>query len=170
MIREVVVVTLIFLLASCSNLTKNLVKDGDFVIKSGRANGLEWSESLKLQRVSWYSQFTLLYDVIYGELPRDSKFQKWFSAEEIRKTAKCKRKVVALRYAADKRITHQMFNTAARKSGYGKMTVPDFEKSMRSHPDFTQYLLSSYAIDLFCGDEIDSKISVSYPNFEEKKL
>ncbi len=164
---KLLVILSIFCLSSCSNLSKNMVKKGDFYINNGRGNSEVWKEDLKLTRVSWYTELTLLFDTMYGEIKDSSKFTNWFSKDEQRRLASCEKKLLTVNYSLDDRISHQMFENSLKQSGYEKVVAQNFEQSLRSHPDFSEHILSLYKINIFCAKRSSTKIMVSFPSFDE---
>lgn len=167
-----IIVNIVFciLVISCSNLSKNIVKKGDFYINNGRSNNLEWSEDLKLNRLSWYNEMTLLFDTMYGEIETGNKFNNWFSDEEKKRLSKCSRKLLTVNYSLDERISHQMFENKLRSYGYEKVPALNFEKSLRSHPDYSQHLMSLYKVNIFCSYNNSRSVLISFPNFNEVEL
>lgn len=164
-IKFVIMLSVLFL-SSCSNLSKNMIKHGDFYINNGRGNNEVWKEDLKLKRFSWYSELTLLFDTMYGEIDDSSKFINWFSQDEQRRLASCSKKFLTVNYSLDDRITHQMYENSLKEYGYEKVVAQNFEKSLRSHPDFSEHILSLYKISIFCAKSPSTKVMVSFPSFD----
>ena len=162
----------LIIFVSCTNLTKNMVKLGEFSIRSGNYKKTTWDESLDFKRISWFHELTLLYDAIYVSLDEQSKFNNWFSLEEERRLKNCGEKLVTLTYSLDsERISHQMFYSQLRNLGYEQFVVPDFTRALKMHPDFEQLSLTLYKINIFCRKEkYAGEIPINFPSFQEVKL
>lgn len=161
-----------FSFSSCSNLSKNMVKQGDFNIKSGRVGKYKWNDSLTLERVSWYHELTLLFDMMYTNVDEKSPFYNWFSLEEKSRIKECSEKLLVISYALDSsRISHTHFKNKLYDYGYEQYAVPNFSLSLKSHPDFEKLSLTLYRVDLYCkkSKQVDD-IFITFPNYDEIKL
>jgi hypothetical protein len=170
--KVLIILPVIFLAISCSNLSKNMVKKGTFSIKNGVYRNLSWKEELKLQRVSWYHELTLLYDLIYGSIDEKSKFYNWFSVQEQNRIKNCSDIILGVRYSLDSdRISHSMFDEMMRNANYEKISVPEFEKALRMHPDYKRLSLTLYKTQVYCRkSKVSAPVYINFPNFGEIKL
>jgi len=167
--NKIVFIVLLFLTTACSNMSKNMVKKGDFLIRSGSYRNTQWSDSLELKRISWFYELTLLYDVMYGKIDKNSKFYNWFSAEEKMRIKYCSDILLSINYSLDsERISHQMFYKHLRDHSYDQIAVPEFSKSLKMHPDYKKLSLSLYKSSVFCKkSKATAPIYINFPNFKE---
>lgn len=159
-------------LFSCSNLSKNMVKKGDFSIKNGVYKNHSWRSSLEFKRVSWYHELTMLYDFMYAEIDEKNDFYHWFSEDEKRRVEHCEDLIVSLNYSLDsERLSHAMLNTQLRDNGYEQYAAPNFSRTLKVHPDFEQLSLALYKVNIFCRKKsLKDPVFINFPNFHEIKL
>ena len=133
---------------------------------------MTWSEDLEMKRISWFTELTLLFDSIYATIPEESKFLSWFTEDETARLRNCSEKLVTMNYSLDaEKISHQMFKSKLRGYTYEEVSAPNFVKSLKSHPDFSEFSLSLYKVKVFCRvNKSNDKISITFPNFEEVVL
>jgi len=166
-------ISLITLLAlcSCSNLSKNLVKEGEFSVKSGVHHNLKWNENLEFNRYSWYHELTLLFDVMVTSLDEQSPFFNWFSTEEKIMMEKCDDVMIVMTYALDsKKISRRMLLNEIEKFGYEEVLIPTFSKALKLHPDHEKQSLQLYKTTALCHKgESDKreKVSIRFPSYPE---
>jgi hypothetical protein len=138
--------------ANYSNLSKNMVKSGEFNLRGGVQGEKKWEESHIFDRLSWYQELTLYFDLIYTQIGPKSPFYNWFSKSEIRITRKCQELFVVISYSLDsKKISRQNFIEKVRQQGYEEISLPNFEKNLRLHPDYNELSFNLYKIHGFCN-------------------
>lgn len=171
-IMKFLIVLMFFLIASCSNLSKNMVSEGDFSIRSGMIGNFKWDTSLEFKRISWHHELNLLYDVMYVNIDETNKFYNWFSSDEKRRIFECNKKLLVISYALDsERISHPMFKNILKDHGYESYSTPNFARALKTHPDYERNALSLYKVDLFCHKTtVSDDIYIGFPNFREVKL
>ncbi|EQC45470.1 hypothetical protein [Bacteriovorax sp. Seq25_V] len=164
--------SVLLIIASCSNLTKNMVKSGDFSIRSGAMGSKEWDETLKFNRVSWFHELTMLYDLVYTKIDEKSAFYNWFDNDEKRRISNCNEKLITLSYYLDSsRISHTMVKNKLLDQGYEEYSVPNFTRALKTHPDFEKLSLQLYKVNLYCHkSKANAEIYIDFPNFEKIKL
>lgn len=162
---------LLLLLSSCSNLSKNFTKDGDFVLRGGTFQSSKWKDQLHFKRYSWYHEVTMLYDVILTRIDPRSPFYDWFSNSEKKSLATCSDAYVAFDYSLDsEKISQKMMQNDAKRSGYEKIALPSFKSHLKLHPDVEELSLQLYDVFGYCyKGEISNKnkIFVRFPGFNE---
>ncbi len=162
---------ILLLLYSCSNLSKNLVKEGEFSIKSGVHHNLKWDENLEFSRYSWYHELTLLFDVMVTSVDEKSPFFNWFSTSEKVQMEQCDDVMIVVSYALDsKKISRRMLSNEIEKFGYEEILIPTFAKSFNLHPDHEKQSLQLYKTTAFCHKgEADKRerVSVRFPSYKE---
>lgn len=164
-------IALAALLLSCGNMTKNFVKKGDALIKGGTAGNESWNESLKFQRISWYSELNLIYDAFLTKIEKDSHFWQWFSKNEQRRLNKCKNVYVLISFSLDSdRISHAMFTNQILRDGLSAVVTNDFDLALSNHPDYNKFFLSLYKTKTLCGTRDIGDIEIAFPNFRTRKL
>jgi hypothetical protein len=159
-------------LLSCTNLSKNMVKKDEFVIRNGIYRNIKWKETLTLKRVSWYHELTLLFETIYGHIDKKSKFYHWFSIDEQKRIEKCDDVILSINYSLDTdRISHGMYDSIMRNANYEKIVVPNFTKALRMHPDYKRLSLTLYKTQVYCKkSKIKGPVYINFPNYSEIKL
>lgn len=170
--KKVLALIILLTITSCSNLSKNMVKEGSFSISSGRLGKYKWNDSLVLNRVSWYHELTLLLDVMYVNIDEKSPFYNWFSLDEKSRISSCREKLLIISYALDSnRLSQVMLKNKIKYYGFEDITVTHFATSLKSHPDFERLSLTLYKVDFFCkrSKQVDDMF-ITFPNYDEIKL
>ncbi|OIQ19099.1 MAG: hypothetical protein BM556_07390 [Bacteriovorax sp. MedPE-SWde] len=159
-------------LTSCASLNKNMTKVGTAKIRGGIYKNTKWDSSLEFKRVSWFQELTMLYDVIYTEIPEESSFRTWFSRDERRRLKDCGQVFLSMNYSyTSEKISHSLFKAQMRDHRYEHVVAPDFTRSLKMHPDFQQLSLSLHKVNLYCRkNKLEDPIFINFPNFEELKL
>lgn len=167
-------ISLMLLITSCSSLSKNMTKSGDFVIKNGNHKDISWDEDLKFDRYSWYHEWTLLLDVMMAEVDKNSSFYNWFSRSEKGLLNRCSDAYITMSYHLDPdRISQKMFLAEMQKLGYEKIITPRFSKAMELHPDHESQSLQLYKSYVLCRERVPSmKLAktVTLPSFSQVKI
>lgn len=165
-------ISILLLLSSCALTGKNLVQTEDFEVYGGAVSGHKWDEVLIFKRASWYLEMTMIFDVLYAELDRDSKFYNWFSTSEKVSLKKCNKAFVTLFYAKNSdRVSKQDFLKQARSTGLDQIVVNDFEKGFKLHPQYIANSFQLYDISVFCRrDNREVPLKIEFPNFRPVNL
>ncbi|MFG1494631.1 hypothetical protein ACRXCV_14805 [Halobacteriovorax sp. GFR7] len=161
----------LFLLTSCGNMTKNFVKSGESIIKGGTAGGKPWNEALTFQRLSWYSELNLMYDVFFTKMDPSSPFWQWFSESESRRLKECKAVYVSITFSLDSdRISHAMFYNQVLSKELQPVVTNDFDLAIANHPDFNKFFLSLYKSKTLCATSDIGDLKIKFPNFKTRTL
>lgn len=160
------------LLASCSNLTKNTVKEGRYVVRNGAFANKQWDEDLNFQRTSWYHELTLQFDFMMVPITPQSSFNFWFSKTELEDVHKCGDFRVALAYSLDtKAIPYSLLNEQLEMAGFKKIELIEFKKHLFQHPDSEMNSTRLYQVYGLCRESKDLKpLTINFPGFNEKAL
>ena len=155
---------------SCSNLSKNLVKEGPFVVKNGTAGDKVWNENLNFKRVSWYHELTLQFDLMLGAITPQSSFNFWFSKDELDYIGKCGEFKIVVAYSQDtKVIPYSYLNEQLENSGYKKVELLAFKKNFLQHPDSEMNSLRLYQVYGICRpDNIGKSLIFNFAGYKEK--
>lgn len=163
---------LVLMTASCSNLSKNLVQESNLILKNGTYADKVWKEDLVFQRVSWYHELTLQFDVMMAQVAPQSSFNFWFSKQELDSMVKCGDSRVVLAYSLDtKDIPYSMLYEQLENAGYTRFDLIDFKKQILQHPDAQQYGFRLYHIFAICKKINDHKpLIFNFPGYSEKVI
>lgn len=171
MLKSLSLLILIFGITSCSNLSKNFTKKGDFYLRGGQFQASKWKESLKFHRYTWFHEVTMLYDMMLSRIDSKSPFYDWFSNSEKKLISACSDFYLMLDYSIDsKKVSKKMVENDAKRSGYEKIVLRDFEKHLINHPDVEELSLQLYETSGLCykGEQsTQEKILVRLPGFTE---
>lgn len=170
--KSFVLLLSLFALVSCSNLSKNSVKEGTFVVRNGTAGDKVWNENLNLTRISWYHELTLEFDLMMASVPPQSGFNFWFSSAELQDAQKCEDFKVLMAYSLDtKTIPYSYLNEQLENAGYKKVDLMGFKKHFLQHPDAEMNSLRLYQVYGICRPSKESKpLILNFPGFTEKVL
>lgn len=161
----------LFLLVGCSNLSNNLVKEGDFSIVGGVQKNKTWNNSLDFERYSWFHELTLFLDIMATDIDEKSPFYNWFSKSEKKLLSPCKNRKIILLYQFDsKKITKGMFLSEVKKTGFREIRVPEFTKALNMHPDHEKHSLQLYKTFALCSSGPERVAKISFPSFKEVLL
>ncbi len=168
---RILALSLLAILISCGNMTKNFVKEGDALIKGGTAGAEPWSDALVFQRLSWYSELNLMYDVFLTKMDKNSPFWQWYSESEVRRLNKCKNVYVSITFSLDSdRISQQMFYNQILSDSLSEVITNDFDLALSNHPDYNKFFLSLYKIKTLCSTREIGDIAIKFPNFRTRVL
>ncbi len=161
----------LYMLVSCSTLTKQLIDYGEFSIKGGVYKNQKWNDSLTFKRVSWFHEFSMFFDVNVVRFNNKGPFANWLSPDEVAEISGCRDFLISLTYSLDEdKISQRMFLDEMVRNGYDKIMLPNFEIHLKLHPDFDRSSLSLYKLYGHCkrtDSEIVQSISVGFPGFSE---
>lgn len=163
--------TFSLLFIACANLSKNSIKEGDFSIKRGVYKNQSWDESLNFDRVSWYHELSLNFDLLITKVDSTSPFLNWLSPSEKALFNECKDHFLALTYHLDSdRISKRMFYSQMNEQGYKDYLIPNFARALKLHPDFEFLSLQLYQVSLLCNKDKAGELEVTFPSFRTVKL
>lgn len=157
---------------SCSNLSKNHVRDGKFIVRNGTFADKRWDENLEFRRISWYHELTLQFDFMMTSLTPQSSFNFWFSQAELVDAQNCDDFRVALAYSLDTRsIPYSQLNEQLERSGFKKVELLEFKKHLLQHPDSEMNSTRLYQVYGLCRSSKDAKpLTLNFPGFNETTL
>jgi hypothetical protein len=171
-IRQVLIwVLLILSITSCSsNLSKNMVQEGNLILRNGTFNDKAWKEDLVFQRNSWYHELTLQFDLMMAYVPPQSSFNFWFSKGELDSMINCSDSRVVMAYSLDtKDIPYSSLYENFSNSGYTRFELLEFKKHLFQHPDAQLNGFRLYHIFGICKKNKDAKpLIVNFPGYLEK--
>ena len=167
--------TLLFLshfFVSCSNLSKNSVREASFIIRNGVVSDKKWKEDLKLNRVSWHHEMTLQYDLMIGNILPQSGFNFWFSRAEQSLIEKCSDFRIVMAYSQDtKYIPYSYLFDQLKNADFQKIELSEFKAHLLQHPDSELNSLRLYQIFGACRIEKSSKpLIFNFPGYSEISL
>lgn len=170
-IKFLVVVFALFS-AACSNLSKNIVKEGTFLVRNGATGDKTWKEDLVLTRSSWYHELTLQFDIMIAQVPAQSGFNFWFSKAELDDVNKCDDFRLMLAYSLDtKVIPYSIMNEQIDQAGFKKIELIEFKKHFLQHPDAEMNSMRLYQVFGVCRKAKDLKpLIFNFPGYSEKIL
>lgn len=157
---------------SCSNLSKNTAKNSDFYIKGGIAKNKTWNSSLKFQRYTWFSGFTMVYDLLLTKVDEKSPFYQWFSLGEKQLMRSCSTSYVALTYAFDSsKISPNMFFNQVKRAGFERIALVTFKSYIKNHPDYERNSFKLYDLYALCRkNNLKRDLFISFPNHKRLKI
>lgn len=161
----------IFAFVSCSNMSKNLTKEGTLVMADGRYENESWGDDLEFKRFSWYQELSLIFELMLVEITDDSKFFQWFSISEKRVLESCRKQFLVLSYSLDsKRISQQILWAKAMEQGFENIVVPNFRSHLKLHPDYIPSNLNLYTTRVLCQKDQNQRLSLSFPGYSTIQL
>ncbi|MCK5882819.1 MAG: hypothetical protein KAG61_03960 [Bacteriovoracaceae bacterium] len=162
----------LLLIASCGTLTKHFTQRGTLEFSGGLYKSKTWSDSLEFDRVTWYREFTTMYDLAWTKIDIQSPFFSWFSAEERSKIREslgpC---YIALAYYEDSdKISTSMLMEQLREQGMKKININRFSKYLKIHPQAGAYSLQQYKVYGLCTSSDKKSIKIDFPGFSTIKI
>ncbi len=177
MLKFTLLIILIFSLHGCShfsnsNFSKNFVKQGTFALKGGVKKKFHWKDHLTFQRVSWFKELSLYYEVLMVKLDAKTPFLNWFTLNDVDRIRDCQEFIVAIHYALDSaRISHKMFDQQMLQNGFEYFAVPTFISNLKGHPDYESSLITKYRVSGYCNFKKKvEKVIVEFPGFNEQNI
>mgnify|MGYP007063429834 CR=1 FL=1 len=138
-------------LVSCSQLGTNVTKNGALVVNGGIHQGLSWKDKLVFKRTTWFSDLSMLYDVLIADLELNSPFLKWFYYSEREEIRKCEKFVVLGLFSSSDRKTSENEIVQQVVSREAKIVnINGFYKNLSYHPIFSKNSLNLYRFEGVC--------------------
>jgi len=160
---------IILVLSSCSNMSKNMVQEGEFELVSGVFEEKKWDSTLRFKRLSWYQELNMLFDLLVVPVDANSPFSNWLSEDEKNDFSDCSSKFIALYYHLNtKKISRKSFEKQIKNQGFKNINLNHFKSNLSLHPDFTANHLRLYKLQGLCG--LKKVINVKFPGFSNKSL
>ena len=170
--KRIPLILLALMLASCSNLSKNTVKEGTYHVRNGSFANKQWDDDLVFKRTSWYHELTLHFDLMLVPIAPQSSFNFWFSKVELEDVHKCGDFRILLAYSLDtKAIPYSLLNEQLEIAGFKKIDISEFKKHLLQHPDSEMNSTKLYQVYGICRESKDLKpLIINFPGFNEKAL
>lgn len=170
--KKFISIFFVLFICSCSNLSKNIVEDGNFYLNNGTFADKKWNESLRFDRYSWYHEMTLQFDLMITSIPPQSGFNFWFSKDELAELNSCQESRVIFIYSLDtKVISYNNLYDQFEKYGFKKVELFEFKKQLRQHPDANMNALKLYNVMGLCRKKSNTnQIVINFPGYSEKLL
>ena len=172
-LKNIQIFTLILTsIVSCSTLDKNLIKRGQYRIGGGVHHGQKWEQELLFNRISWFKELTLSFDLLESQVSKDSPFYNWFSEDEKDMLNSCVDSHVVVTYAwSPMQISRPSFFVAMAEQGYERVAIPTFQKNLQMHPHFARLNIGLYKTHALCRKKISpGKLMLRFPGFNEIPL
>lgn len=166
----ILAMTLLSAISCSSNLSKNIVQEGNLIVRNGTFTNKIWKEDLVFQRNSWYHELTLQFDLMLAQVSPQSSFNFWFSKTELDSLANCSDSRVVMAYSLDtKDIPYSSLYEQLLISGYTRIDLLEFKKHLLQHPDAQLNGFRLYHIFAICKKAQDSNpLIVNFPGYLEK--
>ena len=162
----------IFFLSSCAAfLDRNATIDSDIVFSGGSYGNKIWNDSLTFDRLSWYKEINMIYDISIAELKFDSPFRKWLGEETLR-AAKCDRLFIGLIYTKNGApVSTANFIQQFRNSDIEDIVLTDFQREFESHAGYRDWRLSRHKLVGLCARSNSRfPVVVKVPGFTDQKI
>ena len=170
--KLVLLVTLLLTLISCaSNSSRRLVSTDTISLNGGVHNDKVWKDKLIFNRMSFFQDSNMVYDVLFADLKNDSPFFSWLGTEEP-SLRKCSQLKVALLYVHinSQQSTYYLVSEI-EKSGLKEMIILDFSNHFKAHPNTQDWNLSKHKVLGFCGTSSKkNNISLNLPGFKTQSF
>lgn len=163
---------LIFLAACSSHRTRNKVYATDIELKGGVFKSDEWDESLVLKKISWYRDSTILYELLFGQIKKESPFANWLEKRKL-DVSRCDEFYVGLIYAD---LMHALHGTTLvvaeiKESGLEEEGILDFSRHLRAHQNYKDWNLEKHKVLGFCRNKTKTKeVLLTLPGYKSFKL
>ena len=149
-----------------------MFKEGEFTLKEGRFLEKKWQDEILFKRYSWYKDLSLNFEILLGEIKRDSNFYSWISPETKEIIKKCNKLFVSLFYYPSKhKELYKLMSKKLDKKGLKRVSLKRLEENLKMHPDLDQFFFHNYINQSFCSESKKNKtIIVQFPGFEIVKI
>ncbi len=159
---------LVLAILACGHLNQNFVKKGIFSFDGGKYKGQTWSDQLTFDRYTWYRQISMMYDLLWYKVDPTSPFYVWFSDNEKQKISECARFYVTVIYsyvANNGGISHREFYDQMALNQLEEYALVDFNRELRSHPEYTRWVMKSHKVTGFCDrGTTNEPILIQFPS------
>tara|TARA_R110002072_G_scaffold1989_2_gene16306 strand:- start:32529 stop:33056 length:528 start_codon:yes stop_codon:yes gene_type:complete len=168
--NKTILILLTFIFAfSCTSLSKNSVKKGALVLRGGVYNDKDWNDHLRFERISWYKELSLEFELLIAQVDESSPFYHWFSERELefqKKYNKCY--VMAAYNMNDDHIPQSVLKKQLEDLDFVSFPVVDFARHLKMHPNYESLNLQLYKTYGMCRKPISSKrFVIRLPGFME---
>ncbi len=165
--KKLILLFAFLLTTSCSLTGRNIVQENDFELTGGSVGEKVWKNDLKLKRISWYQEMTMVFDVLLGEISNESPFYNWFSTSEKISLKQCSKSYLALYYSSSSDvISKKRFLKQVKLQGYEQFIMNDFQSALRLHPQYVSNSFQLYDVAILCAkSEIEGPLKLEFPNY-----
>ena len=149
-----------------------MFKEGAFQLKGGQFIARKTEEKIFFKRYSWYKELSLSFDLLIGEVEKESSFYSWISEDMKDELKKCKKLLVSFIYYPDKyKNLFELVSSNLDRKGLNKISLIKLEENLKMHPDLDQFFSHNYIYQSFCSKEKQYKsLMIQLPGFERVKL
>ncbi len=149
-----------------------MFKEGNFSLKGGRFLEKKWQNKIIFKRYSWYKDLSLSFEILLGEIKKDSNFYSWISPENKEEIKKCEKLFISLIYYPDKhKKLYKLISQKLDKKGLKRVNLKRMEENLKMHPDLDQFFYHDYKNQFFCSKVKEHlKINIQLPGFKIAKL
>ena len=149
-----------------------MFKEGNFSLKGGRFLEKKWQNKIIFKRYSWYKDLSLSFEILLGEIKKDSNFYSWISPENKEEIKKCEKLFISLIYYPDKhKKLYKLISQKLDKKGLKRVNLKRMEENLKMHPDLDQFFYHNYINQIFCSKVKKSiEVEAQLPGFEDVKI
>ena len=160
-------------IASCSHHSnRTYVTKGEVNFNGGVHGSKSWTEVMKFNRHSWFSEITMEYDLMIHKLEKKSPFAVWMGTDK-KLYNSCKEIYVGLVYANSyKDKTVSQVNSKLEELGLSQITLLNFEENIKAHKRYSENNLGQYNFFGYCAKSENSLSgkSIHFPGYQSTKL
>ena len=161
---------IIFVSCSVHDSRRNFA-EGEITFSGGMYQNSSWKENMTFKRYSWYSEATMVYDLLLHKLDKTSKFAEWLDRDKSL-IENCNHIYIALIYSArNTDLKPIYFAGEFEKVGYERHTLTDFSDNLFAHHAYRDWRLFSHKLFGFCKKDLNTNpIKIRVPGFSPKIL
>lgn len=151
--KNIFILSLFLIISSCSLHSLNRNISSTYKIRNGSFEGKYWNESLVFKRYSWLDQLSTKVDLMIMDFDKNSKFNSWFDNSSVSLLEDCSNLLIVIAYFKEpQKYGFRDLKQDLKKSDLIRVSIPSFEKNLRSHPQvvYNENEFYDYKINGFC--------------------
>ena len=168
------ILSIIFLISftSCASYkSRNQIYTSDIDFRGGVSGDQVWEDSLVFERISWFYDATVKYEILLSKLDQSSPFASWLGADRLNLTT-CENFYIGILYT-DINAQHgtSFLVSQLSKSGLTEHSVLAFSYNIKAHQNFKDWKLDRHKILGFCSkSKSEDGIQVTIPGYQTHKI
>lgn len=170
-LQQIVFFSFLVLVGCAVNQTRHKIYGQEISFRSGVFEDKSWDDSLSMNRVSWYQDANVSYEILLGKLDQNSPFANWLGADRL-KLATCADFYIGAIYTGINAVYGSSYLlNELKKSGLEEISILDFSLQLKSHQNFKDWKLGRHHIYGFCAkNKNHPAVIVNIPGFKPHKM
>ena len=150
----------------------NRIQESNINIRGGVFKDMEWEDELRLKRTSFFQGANIHYDVLIGELSKDSPFGNWLGNDKNLLNS-CDQFFVIMVYRNQRNsIGHTTVVEQLRSLNRDVVEIPSFRTNFNQHYLSKEMNFKPYLVKALCvkSPEKLGELNLFIPGFKQQNI